>query len=275
MERGPFLQRHSLAVFFFLAFLISWAGSFFVAGPKFLQGDPFTFDDILLMRLWLLVGPSIAGVSIALLVDGTSGLRNLLARMANWRVGWRWYGVLLVLPILLTVVSIVLNVLVSPKFILMFLSPSLLVFLLMGLFAGALEEIGWMGFAYPELELKVRALNGSIYLGFIWGIWHLLPDFLRNSANLGPYWLPYFIAFLLFVMALRVLIVWVYTNTKSLLLSQLMHASSIGLFSFLIPMILYVLEIPMIFYGVYALLLWIVVALIIMKYGTNLRVGLH
>jgi membrane protease YdiL (CAAX protease family) len=128
-------------------------------------------------------------------------------------------------------VSLALSVWVSPELSPIFLTPGIV----MGLLAGLVEEVGWMGFAYPMMQLNRSILRTGIYLGLLHALWHIVPDFLGNYNALGGYWLPYFLGFTVFVVALRVLIVWVYANTGSLLLAQLMHASSTGFFVILIP----------------------------------------
>lgn len=265
MEEKTFFQRYALFWFFFFAYLISWGGAFLIAAPKFFQGVIFTLTDVLPMALFVLLGPSLAGTVMIYLTDGTYGLRDLFARMKNWRVGAYWYAVLLIFPILITVVSLILAVLVSPDFI-----PTFFVFgVLMGLFAGFFEEIGWMGFAYPKMALRYTILSAGILLGFLWGLWHLIPSLLGNYNTQGVYWLPHFFVFVLSMIAVRFLIVWVYANTKSLLLSMLMHASSTGFLAVIVPMTLTPVN-WVIFYSVYALVLWVVAATIIMKYGKKL-----
>ncbi len=75
MEDKTFFQRYPLANYFFLTFLISWGGSSLVAIPKLLQGQPIEFPtDILLMFLWMLAGPFLAGLVMTYLVDGPEGL---------------------------------------------------------------------------------------------------------------------------------------------------------------------------------------------------------
>jgi membrane protease YdiL (CAAX protease family) len=140
----------------------------------------------------------------------------------------------------------------------------------MGLFAGLVEEVGWMGFAFPTMLSKRSVLATSVYLGFLHALWHVVADFLGNYRAFGGSWLPYFVAFSVFVIALRVIIAWVYTNTESLLLAQLLHASSSGFLSIFVPIGIAGVSWAA-FYGVYAVVLsaaaWIVAA----KYGSNLR----
>jgi len=107
-------------------------------------------------------------------------------------------------------------------------------------------------------------------LGVVHGFWHLWADFLGNFGALGDFWLPYFVGFFLHVVALRVLIGWVYANTKSLLLAILMHASSTGFYAILIST---TLSPPnrMIFYNFYGIVLCIAASVVALKYGKTLK----
>ena len=69
--------------------------------------------------------------------------------------------------------------------------------------------------------------------------------------------------------AVRVLIAWIYANTESVLLSQLMHASSTGsLVIFSPPGVTAGQE--MLWYAVYAGALWIVVGVVVLTHGRTL-----
>jgi hypothetical protein len=72
--------------------------------------------------------------------------------------------------------------------------------------------------------------------------------------------------------AMRVLVVWVYVNTESLLLSQLLHASSSGFLAVLVPMTL-APAYDALFYAIYAVVLWLAVALVVARYGKDLAVS--
>ena len=85
----------------------------------------------------------------------------------------------------------------------------------------------------------------------------------------GIYWLPFFLAFIAVVTAMRVIIAWVYSNTQSLLLAPLMHASSTGFLVILSPSHISPSQ-EALWYAVYAAMLWILVAVITRIYGKDL-----
>jgi len=266
MKVQDFARRHSVGVYFCLAFGISWIGALLTGRAIFLQAESVELEELAVMGISILAGPLVAGLTMTYLVNGRPGLQDLCARMVKWRVGGRWYATLLIFPILLLVVSLALSAWVSPEMSPTFFAPGIV----MGLIAGSVEEVGWMGFAYPIMRLKQSILRISIYLGFVHALWHILPSFLGSYHALGSYWLPYFMGSFAFILALRVLIVWVYANTGSLLLAQLMHASSTGFFAMLIPTDIAPAN-WVIFYWVYAILLSAAVGVVVARYGRNLR----
>ncbi len=142
--------------------------------------------------------------------------------------------------------------------------------ILFGLPAGFLEEIGWTGYALPKIRVKNSALAAGIFLGVLWGIWHLpVVDFLGATYPHGAYWLGYFLAFVGLVTAMRVLIVWVYSNTSSVLLAQLLQASSTGFLVVLSPVPISPAH-ETLWYAVYAAVLWVAVAFVTATYGRRL-----
>jgi membrane protease YdiL (CAAX protease family) len=133
------------------------------------------FTDALLMFLPMLAGPSIAGITMTGIVDGKSGFQDLFSRMGKWRVGVRWYAAaILIPPVLLITVLLALTILISPVFSPIFFPGGILI----GLLAGFFEEIGWMGYAFPKMELKHSALATGIYLGLLHTAWHVVADYL-------------------------------------------------------------------------------------------------
>jgi membrane protease YdiL (CAAX protease family) len=265
MKIMDWIRRQPVASYFLMVFLIAWGGSVLGIGGKFLQNELASLKDVVPAAIAMLGAPFLVGITWTYICDGREGMRDLYTRMKKWRVSARWYAAALIFPALILVVIIPLSVLVNPN-----LSP---IFfwggLLMGLLAGFLEETGWMGFVYPKMRLRLSALRASIYLGLIHALWHTAADFLGNFNSFGSNWFLYFAAFFVFVVALRVIIAWVYENTGSVLLSALIHASSSGFLGVLVSRE-YAGETWPIFYAVYAVGLWLVAGFIIIRNGKQM-----
>jgi len=117
---------------------------------------------------------------------------------------------------------------------------------------------------------KYSALSSALIIGVLWAVWHLpVVNFLGAAGPHGPYWAAFFLAFGVALIAVRVLIVWVYRNTRSLFLCQLMHVIFTGsLIAFGAPKVSSGQE--ALWYAIYGLALWFVVATIAWRNGKRL-----
>jgi hypothetical protein len=120
------------------------------------------------------------------------------------------------------------------------------------------------------MKWNSSALRPAIFLGIIHAVWHIVASFLGSYNDIGSYWSLYFFGSSLHIVALRVLIVWVYSNTESVLLAILMHASSTGFFGILISTTIEPVNWA-IYYNVYGITLCVVALIISIKYGRTLR----
>jgi uncharacterized protein len=234
-----FTKRHPLLSFYALAFAITWGGLIIVVGgPSEILGSPEKFETRfgLVLLAWL-AGPSVASILMTGLVHGRAGLRELLRRMTRWRVGARWYAVALLTAPLLSVAVLLALSLSSSEYLPTILTTSdkasLLLLGIVGTMVGGIfEELGWTGFATPTLLRRMRygVLGTGLIVGVLWGVAHF-PLYYWASADLSGALLP---ALLLAAQVLawfppyRVLIVWVYDRTESLLVAMLMHGSATG-----------------------------------------------
>jgi uncharacterized protein len=210
----------------------------------------------------IVVGVCLPGIVLTSIIDGRSGLQDLFSRAGRWRVSVHWYAVaLLTSPVLMLAVLLAWSTLISPIFI-PTLFPLGVVF---GLVSGFLEDIGWRGYAFPRMVLKPSTLATGLLPGMLWGLWHTP----AVAASHGGYWLPFFLTFIASVIAIRVLIVWVYSNTSSLLLAQLMHASFSASLITITPLHASLAQ-DTLRYAVCAFVLWVVVALVVVGYGKRL-----
>lgn len=232
-----FINRHAVLTYYAVVFAISWGGLLVLAGPGGVPGTQEQVEALFpFMLLVLFAGPSIAGPLLTMLVDGRAGLRDLRARLLRWQVSVRWYVIaLLFAPLLVAAVLFVLS-LFSPAYLPGILNTSdklsLLLFgIAWGLIGGGfLEELGWTGFAVPKLQRQYSAITTALIVGILWGVWHILIAFWSSGSLAGEESVAIFVAgFLAFYLgalpAYRILMVWVYDRTESLLVAMLMHAS--------------------------------------------------
>lgn len=229
----PWLRRHPLLGYFAQTFGISWGGipivlvatSFDLSAPQ--------ATELALLFVPMLLGPSVSGLTLVALLDGRAGLHDLWARLIRWKVGAGWYAVaLLTAPLLLLAILLLLSTTAAPAFAPRFQWALVAV----GLIAGTFEEVGWTGFATPRLLVRQRLWIAGLSLGLVWALWHLLVDFRYNASTMGAAWvLEFAIVYLAALTPYRLLMTWVYTNTSSLLLAALMHASYTGSLMALFP----------------------------------------
>ena len=218
----------TLASYFVLAYGITWV--FALVGADRLW--PFQIPAALRTsgRILLHYGPALAALVVTAYVGGKAGVRALLAGLGKWRVGLHWYLIALLLPTILRLAAVSLDVLsggswpdffhasaVPPGNPLILIVP---VFLAVLFQAGLAEEIGWRGYALPQLQTRYSALTASLILGILHGPWHFRPE---SMSILAPVILPWW----LLVIAMSIIWTWLYNNTQgSLLLAVLFHTAS-------------------------------------------------
>lgn len=178
--------------------------------------------------------PTISAVILVRLSTGRVGVRIFLRRVIHWRVGFRWYLIVLFGIATIAYLAIGFGMLLgfpAPALVLPDGLPreALIGFLpilfLINIFLGGplAEDIGWRGYILPKMHEQMPALNASLIIGVIWAIWHL-PFFIFPEWNAVVGNVP-FIWFLLLTTSWSVLFAWVYVNTESILMPVLFHAA--------------------------------------------------
>ncbi len=262
------IRKYPVLTYYALTFAISWGGVLLViGGPGGIPGTPEQFKTLLpAVVLAMMAGPSVSGILLTGLFYGKVGLREVLSRLLKLRVAVHWYAVaILTAPLLFMAIPFALSLL-FPEFL-----PGLLTaddkasLMLMGIAAGlttVLEESGWTGFAIPRLRLRYSILTTGLIVGALWGAWHFLVNFWSSGnpdGGLSPDLLLHSVFFSIGILpAYRVLMVWVYDRTGSLLVTTLMHVSLTASNVILVPL---TTGVPLVAWSlVLAAALWVVVA---------------
>jgi uncharacterized protein len=229
------LKRHPLVGYFTLAY----AGTWLTLAPVVLSKSgvgalPYETPFPVFAALFILsgfLGPTLAAFVMTGITTGKAGVRLLLKRYVQWRVGVQWYALILFGYIALNLLVAGAVVGVGPLGALGGKWPLIFTLYLPTLFTFNLvtslgEEPGWRGFALPRLELKYGPVGGSVILGLLHGMWHL-PVFFLPMLGFGHFTLAFFATWIPAILATTILWTWVFNNTKgSLLIAIILHAAA-------------------------------------------------
>jgi uncharacterized protein len=223
--------KRPLLAFFLLTFAISWgAGAIaLLLHSAGMLAVPFgRFDPLAMALLFLaLWAPGISGLLLTFRENGVSGIGALVSRLLIVRVGWRWWGAAVLLPLGLQVAALLLAGQLSEVSFARF-GPAnwtaAVYFFVVGLLFSPLgEEIGWRGYALPRLTRHMSPLSAALLTGSVWIVWHLPAFFVPALERaIFPPGLS-FLAFASLAIPVTVLITWTYVNGRSLLLPVLFH----------------------------------------------------
>jgi membrane protease YdiL (CAAX protease family) len=240
-------RRHPLTIFFVLAYGLSWlAWTPYVLSSSGLGVIPLRIPEVLgsSQIIGMLPGAYLGPITAAFLVtaaaEGRGGLRHWAHRLVRWRVGWRWY--LLVLTgvpasVLLAtcalpgawgharMISAVVLAAYLPTLVLQFVTTAVA------------EEPGWRDFALPRLQRRFGAVAGTTVLGTLWGCWHLPLFFTEWGGWPHLSWVQP-AEFVAGCVPLSLVMTWVFNRTgESLPLVMLLHASINTTYSLVWPQI--------------------------------------
>ena len=151
------MKQRPLVSFFVLAYLLSWLLWVPLAIADRLVELP---EELFFLLFVGIYGPSAAGFIMTRVVEGKGGVRKLLRRYLDWRVGFQWYLVMFfTMPVMLVAAMVIYKLQGNAigRFV-----PGAWPLALLGaipavLFGPLGEEAGWRGFALSRLQDKVGA----------------------------------------------------------------------------------------------------------------------
>ncbi len=234
-----FVSKYRLLCFYLIAFAFSWGGVLAVIGGLgHIPGTAAETEALIgpVMLGWF-AGPSVSSIVVTALAEGRAGLRGLGSRLTKWRVGIHWYAIALLAGPALDSLALLLLSLFYPGYLpTIVTSADKLSVLLFGVVAGLvgggfLEELGWTGFAVHNLRSRHGAFDTALIVGILWGAVHFSFVLWASGGTIGSIPLATFLIVRMVDLllgglpAFRVLMVWVYDRTGSLLIAMLMHAT--------------------------------------------------
>ncbi|WP_158294464.1 MULTISPECIES: CPBP family intramembrane glutamic endopeptidase [Halorubrum] len=160
-----------------------------------------------------------AGVTVWLLGES---VRDWLGQLRNLRAGIHWYLIGIAIMMLGTEAETIVAALSGADVAVPYAPAGqyLLTFAVTLFLAGALEELGWRGFLQPRLQQRFSALRASVVIGVVWGLWHV-PMILTGTGGFTVFW-----EYMLNIIAMSVILGWLYNNTGGALPAVMIaHAS--------------------------------------------------
>lgn len=248
-------KRNMLWVFVILAYLITWIPWIplerYAAQRGYVLPNPQTLPALLenglqdnthltlvllSFAMILFSGPLLAAVIAYAIESGRKGIRQLWETSTRWRIGGRWYGIMLAIIVLINLPAFLFGLIRGPLPTASQVGTILIWFLpvfLYTFFASGLEEPGWRGYALPNLQAHHSAKRSSVILGIIWGIWHwpiFIPVYtsgLNSPGGVPQAVTTLFIQLTLYIISSMIsgalIYTWLYNRTNSVFLCMLFH----------------------------------------------------
>ena len=208
-----------LASFVALAYAVSWGWTF----PLVAVGDVIEKGLGWPTTLPALLGPALAAFVVTAAVWGLAGVRDLLARMARWRMPLRWWAAALSpLAFLAVAVAVAWAAGEMPDWGAFgrysgLSAIGVLPVAVIAVLSTLGEETGWRGFALPLLQRRYGALAAALLVTPIWALWHL-PYFFTVSTYRGFPPVGY-VGFVFGLACGSIVLTWVYNGTGGSILA--------------------------------------------------------
>jgi membrane protease YdiL (CAAX protease family) len=219
-------DRTAVIAFFVAAYVLSWAWviPWAATGHTVVQGQgwPTHFPSLL--------GPLVAALAVTAWRGRAPGIRDLLARMARWRIGWRWWltvaSPLAFFGFVLAAMAAVGADMPARGEFAQFsgLSSSLGILgmaLVVTVVNGFGEETGWRGCALPRLEQRFGPIAATLLIAVLWAGWHIPQFFFLDSYK--DFSAPMLPVFVFGLTCGAIVWTWMYNHTGSILAVAVWH----------------------------------------------------
>jgi membrane protease YdiL (CAAX protease family) len=223
-------KRHSLVLYFILAYVITWTFEIPLAAVK--QGWTHLTIPFAIHYLGGF-GPMLAALIVLGITEGSIGIRKLFNGLLKWRVGAGWILFCVLSPVAMFALAALVTRATSGEWPNLYLLGKVEYLPYLGIVGAMIlwfltwglgEEIGWRGFALPRLQKNHSALAATVILGTIHAFWHL-PAFFYKDTYMAMGLVAGLPMLLLSIIAAAILFTWIFNSTRgSILMVALFHA---------------------------------------------------
>jgi uncharacterized protein len=223
------LSEKSPSKFFLLIFVLSIP--FWLIGTITEQALPLPIN--LPVSALMSICPMIAALILVYKEKKIDGIKQLLKRTLDYRriEPKIWYlPILLLMPVIMLLSYWAMRLIGRP-----FPEPhipflAIPLFFVLFFITAVFEEAGWMGYAADPMQYRWGALRAGIIMGSVWGLWHVVGWYFQAHHTLT--WTA---GQFLSTVALRVIIVWLYNNTRGSELAAALFHDMMNVSEFLFP----------------------------------------
>jgi membrane protease YdiL (CAAX protease family) len=213
LERNSSSSR--ICTFVAVCYLLSWSCWFLARSfhSQYILISLWGFQSHIYVQFILLwvgnVAPTVGLLFTLAILSNSLYRKELLQSVRNVRVPLRYYLFAILLPsVAFLIADLVRELFGAPTFFTgrpsLWLRDILLNVALVPLW----EELGWRGFLLPELQKQRGTFAASLWVGLIWGVWHL-PIRIHN-APVGSSPAIFLILFVIYIVGLSVILAWLY-----------------------------------------------------------------
>mgnify|MGYP001492422364 CR=1 FL=1 len=91
------------------------------------------------------------------------------------------------------------------------------------------EELGWSGYVFEPMQRRWGTLSTGFLIGIIWAVWHIIPYIQTGNNATWIFWQC------VVTILLRVIIVWIFTNTQQSVFGAILFHTMINVTAFVFP----------------------------------------
>ncbi len=246
-------KQKNLTLYFIFTYLLFWV-LLGAGGVLISKGIPEIFQNIIMIVVsW--TPTFVILLMFKRLYPGTR-LRDYFASNFLLKAKLRDFAVPFVLQfgVILAVVLCYLSINdITLKSLPIISAASILPAFIISLTSGAMgEELGWRGYALKVYQKKYSPLISSIFVGLIWGFWHLPLWIISGYSGLDL--VLYSMAFVVAIISMSVVITYFYNRSGNILIAMWMHF----LFNFTLQLVIIDLLQLIVYFSIAYLILAIV-----------------